>query len=97
MVADDQRSTLTFSRNNLVFEVGKNVREFTVNNKGVMTLVSPTGRTIDLQKKKGRITISVQAGEAGLWSIKRQSGEFSLQGVMPLIGDSKDYLIQIND
>ena len=97
ILADDQRPTLSFARNNLVFFVGKDTKEFTLINNGVVLVVSPAGRTIDLQNKKGRIIVQVLKGEQGTWALKKQSGEISLQGVMPLLSASDSFLIKANE
>jgi hypothetical protein len=83
----------TFGRNNLVFNVG-NAKEFQVRNEGVMTLVSPAGRKIDLQNKKGLITVQVEAGETGTWKVQRQSGVFYLQGILPFVCDTENFLLR---
>ncbi len=92
IVAASQSPGWTFGRNNLVFNVGA-VKEFQVNNGGVLTLLSPAGRIIDLQKQKGIFTIQVQKGEEGTWKMQRQSGRFFLQGVLPFVNTDREFLL----
>ena len=93
IIARSQNRIWTFGRNNLVFAVGK-IKEFQVKNDGVLTLVSPAGRIIDLQKQKGIFTIQVQKGEEGDWKLQRQSGMFHLQGIVPFINTDPDFLLR---
>ncbi|WP_162303895.1 DUF4838 domain-containing protein [Paracnuella aquatica] len=93
IVAGAPRKAWTFGRNTLVFEV-KDITSFSIQNEGAVTLKSPTGRIIDLQQQKGKVSISVGPGEQGLWQLLKQSGKFSLQGVLPLIAADKDFIIR---
>ncbi|MFC0775986.1 DUF4838 domain-containing protein [Terrimonas alba] len=96
IVASSRNKTWTFSRNNLVFAVN-HVKEFQVQNAGAITLLSPAGRVIDLQKQKGIFTIQVQKGEEGMWKIQRQSGVFYLQGILPFVSSSAEFLLLKED
>lgn len=96
IVASSQRKVWTFGRNNFAFAVGKD-REYQIENDGVLTLVSPAGRVIDLQKQKGFFTIQVQKGEEGIWRIQRQNGIFHIQGVVPLVNPDAEFLLQPAD
>lgn len=93
VVAGTQNKMWTLGRNNLAFAV-EDKNEFQVNNSGSLTLVSPTGRIIDLQKKKGLITIQVNKGEKGAWKIRNQSGVFYLQGVVPFVSADPEFLLR---
>jgi hypothetical protein len=93
VVADGQNRIWTTGRNNLVFAVD-GIKEFSINNEGAVTLRSPTGRTIDLQKKKGALTIKVERGEEGVWALQKQSGILSLQGIVPLVSSEEKFLLQ---
>ncbi len=93
IVAGGQARAYTFSRNSLVFAV-TGVKSFSVRNDGAMTLRSPKGRIIDLQKKKGVFTIDVQPGEEGIWKLQNQSGVFNLQGIVPLVSSEETFLLQ---
>jgi hypothetical protein len=96
IVASPESKAWTFSRNWLVFAVN-NEKEFRVKNDGAMTLRSPTGRVIDLQKQKGTFTIQVQKDEKGIWKLERQSGTFYLEGLLPFVGITPEFLIVHKD
>jgi hypothetical protein len=96
VLASAQNRIWTFARNNLFFSVGKEDK-FQIKNDGVMTLVSPKGRVIDLQNKKGIFTISVEKGEEGLWKMQRQSGIFHIHGVLPFINTDQSFLLLKED
>ncbi len=93
IVAGSQSRMWTFGRNNLVFAVGA-VKEFQVRNDGVLSLLSPAGRIIDLQKQKGIFTIQVENGEAGIWKLQRQSGVFHIQGILPFVNADPEFLLR---
>ncbi|WP_276504476.1 DUF4838 domain-containing protein [Terrimonas pollutisoli] len=96
IVASVQSKAWTFSRNWLVFAVNYE-KEFRIKNEGAMTLRSPAGRVIDLQKKKGIFTIQVQEGEKGIWKLERQSGTFYLEGLLPFVGIAPEFLVVLKD
>ena len=96
IVVGGQNKIWTFGRNNLVFPINKE-KQFSIQNEGVLTLQSPTGRIIDLQKQKGIFSIQVQKGEEGIWKVLRQSGTFQLQGVLPLVSADQEFLLHNED
>lgn len=78
-------------RNNFYFNVN-DVNQFIIHNDGPLTLVSPVGREIDLQTKRGETLVNVKSGENGIWKINNQSGMFHLKGVIPFVSTSKNFL-----
>ncbi|WP_132052529.1 DUF4838 domain-containing protein [Pseudocnuella soli] len=93
IVADDRMQAWTYGRNNLVFDV-QNVKSFSIRNSGPVIIKSPNGRIIDLQKKRGLIRVNVHTGEEGIWQMIKQSGVISLQGILPLVSPSEEFLLQ---
>lgn len=96
IVAASQNRVWSFGRNNLVFAVS-GVKEFQIKNDGVLTLVSPKGRIIDLQKQKGFFTIQVQNGEEGIWKVQRQNGKFHIQGLLPFVNTDQEFLLRYEE
>jgi hypothetical protein len=93
LLADSQNRVWTLGRNEFIFAV-KRVKQFQIKNEGVMTLRSPKGRVIDLQKKKGLITIEVKEGEDGIWKIQKQNGIFHFQNILPFVSAEKEFLLR---
>lgn len=94
LLAGNQSKAWTFGRNNLVFNVDDN-KDFTIMNQGAITITSPKGRVIDMQKEKGEKKISVLQGETGIWKITNQSGIFELKGIFPIVSSNEDYLLSL--
>jgi hypothetical protein len=95
IVAHNEKKTWTISRNNLTFLVPKGTKEFTLQTNGVLTLKSPSGRKIDLQKRSSEPrTIIVEKGEEGIWKMQQQSGTFYLQGILPLVSADEKFLLK---
>ncbi len=93
IVASFQQKLWTFGRNNLYFNV-KNEKSFTINNQGPLTLRSPVGRIIDMQKTTGITKVEVKGNEQGEWEIIKQSGVLSIQGVLPFVGADRNFLLK---
>lgn len=94
IVADNQSMIWTLNRTNLVFDVPKGTKEIIVHTDGVLTLESPAGRKIDLQKKHPLVTVvEIKKGEEGLWKMKQQSGRLWIQGVTPLVNPEEKFLM----
>ncbi|MEO7800526.1 MAG: DUF4838 domain-containing protein [Ginsengibacter sp.] len=96
IMADATKRLWSTGRNNFYFIVN-DVSQFAIHNDGVLTLVSPAGRQIDLQSKKGETLIDVKHGENGIWKISNQSGVFNLKGVIPFVSSAKTSLLQTGD
>lgn len=94
IVADKTSPAWTLGRNNLVFNVPENTKTFTIQTTGVLTLKSPGGRVIDLQKSsKEPIVVQVQEAEHGVWQMQRQNGVFYLQGILPFVCPDPAFLL----
>jgi hypothetical protein len=91
IMADATKRLWSIGRNNFYFNVN-DVSEFAIHNDGALTLVSPAGREIDLQNKKGETLVDVKPGESGIWKINNQSGIFDLKGVIPFVSSAKTFL-----
>ena len=84
--AYDTRQLWSIGRNSMFFDVRQGTKLITLQTDGVLTLQSPTGRIIDLQKRSTSLQkITVGKGEAGTWKMSKQSGKFNLQYVIPLV------------
>ncbi len=92
ILVGNNNKIFTLIRSQLYFNVDENISLFKVNNKGVVTLISPTGRIINLQKKTGITDIQVLKNEIGLWQIKDQRGELSISGILPLVSTEQTLL-----
>ena len=84
--AYDARQLWSINRNTMFFDVAAGTKLITLKTDGVLTLQSPAGRKIDLQKRStSPHKITVGSGEAGTWRILKQSGTINLQYVVPLV------------
>jgi hypothetical protein len=93
ILADENHQAWTIGRNNLVFRVDNSVREFTIYNGESMTLKSPAGRTIPIQKGKGGVKVQVRDNETGIWEINRMSGTIRISGVLPFLSPDPRFLL----
>lgn len=94
IIASNTKPIWTLGRNTLYFYVPPTTRSFNIQNYGVMTIVSPSGRKIDLQKNaKGFITVDVKKAEEGIWKIQMQNGKFYIQGLIPFVAPDAKYLL----
>jgi hypothetical protein len=94
IVADKQSPIWTIGRNNLVFTVPERANKFTIQTTGVLTLRSPAGRVLDLQKRvDDPIVVDVKENEYGIWQMQRQSGTFYLQGMLPFVCPDVSFLL----
>ena len=85
-LAYDARQLWSINRNTMYFDVAAGTKLITLKTDGVLTLQSPAGRKIDLQKRStSPHKITVGRGEAGTWRILKQSGTINLQYVVPLV------------
>ncbi len=95
ILAGEQNRLWSLGRNKLVFKIDQ-VKQFRIINNGALTLISPAGRTVDLQNKKGETLVDVLDGEEGLWKIINQNGVFDLKGILPIVSTSNDFLLNID-
>jgi hypothetical protein len=94
IMADSRYPTLTFGRNNLFFTVQKGTKEFIIQTEGALTLKSPAGRIIDLQKKNPQpLIIPVRNNEEGAWQMQKQINKIYLQGASPLLCPDERFLL----
>jgi len=78
----------------MCFYVPHGTAQFTVFKDISAILVSPTGRTVDMNDKKmEEIDVTVMPGEDGLWMINFLSGKFHIEGIPPFIGMDPDQML----
>ncbi|HEX2845631.1 MAG TPA: DUF4838 domain-containing protein [Chitinophagaceae bacterium] len=78
-------TTSIFGLNTFYFYVPSGIKRFQLIKTGTMSLLSPSGRLIDL-KNNSDATFDVMANENGIWKITKQKGMLYLQGVPPYLG-----------
>lgn len=74
--------------NTFYFYVPAGVKKFLISKSNGFDLETPAGRKINLQSLgEETVTIDVNAGESGIWTISKQGGRIALEGIPPYLGD----------
>lgn len=83
----------TTHRNNFYFQVPKTVDLFVLRKTGAATIISPAGRTIDLEEyNKTDLLVEAEKNEKGFWRVQNQKGLFIVEGIPPFfVRDNEDF------
>ena len=83
----------TFHRNIFYFYVPEGVSQFVIRKKGAATIISPSGKVIDLESYgNSNVNIEVQENDRGYWKVEKQKGTFFIEGIPPFFANNKEDL-----